>query len=111
MTRDNQISTIINRLEDLSIEVHELTQELRAIQQEDNTNTTPLATAVPLPSPLPHTTFEHPYKTGDKVIITNSYLGRKGTRGTVIKTTAKRVTIVDTQGRKHVRKPDNISYE
>ena len=109
MTQEDQITIIINRLDELSLEVHKLTQELRSLQHGQHIQ--PFATtnnAVPAREP---NLFEHPYKDGDKVIITNAYLGRKGTHGTVINTTAKRITLVDQQGKKHTRKPDNIKYE
>ena len=99
--RDNRrISTIIDRLERLTIEAQDLTQELRQLQS-------PPA----IPQQLPTTNYDHPYKIGDRVVITNSYLGKRGVSGTVTNTTEKRVTLTDDTGRSHTRKPSNIKYE
>ena len=99
MDRENRINNIIDRLEKLTIEAKDLTQELRHLQS-------PAAATAP-----PSNTYDHPYRIGDKVIITNAYLGKKGICGTVTAISAKRVTLTDASGRKHTRKPTNIKYE
>ena len=103
MTKEeDQINLIINRLENIAIETRELTQELRRLQQ------LPVSTVTDLPLQQQN---DHPFKTGDRVIITNSYLGKRGTRGVVVSTTKNIVTLRDTQGKNHTRKSTNIQYE
>ena len=99
MDPEKRITNIIARLEELTIETQELIQELRQL----HTPTTNAHSSRP--------NFDHIFVLGDKVVITNNYLGKKGTRGIVTTVTAKRVTLTDSTGRKHTRKPSNLRYE
>jgi hypothetical protein len=91
--REQRISTLINRLDALTLEANSVTRELQELtelgdQEPDH------------PYPLSH---------GDRVIITNTYLGQKGTKGLVVRVTDKQVTLKNEEtGRRYTRKYNNV---
>ena len=99
-SQQETIEDLANRLETLTIEAKQLTQELIRLQET--------ATNLNISTTQENT---NPYRIGDKVIITNSYLGKKGTQGTVIATTLTQVTLIDHTGRKYKRKHTNVRHE
>lgn len=111
---DNNIQDIINRLEELSIESGALLIELRRARlRERQLDQQPLedqrTRAVhPVTPPRQASTFPHGFELGDKVVITNNYLGQRNTRGHVSYITEQRVTIVDAHGQRYTRKPTNL---
>ena len=100
-----QIKDLIQKIEALTIETSQLTQELNRLQE---------TVIIPYNSPdtqETNTGTTNSYHIGDRVIITNSYLGKKGTRGTVTATSAKQVTLIDRNGKEYKRRYTNIRYE
>ena len=102
-SHQDKIKDLVNKLETLTIETRQLTQELKRLQENTtnlsiNTNTQEAADS-------------NPYKIGDRVIITNSYRGKKGTRGSIIATTTSLVTLIDHNGKEYKRKHTNVKHE
>ncbi len=73
-----RITNIINKLELLSLRTSTLTRKLRQLRQRDGQANQAKPTS---------TEYDHNLKEGDRVIIKNAYLRKKGTEGTVLYTT------------------------
>jgi hypothetical protein len=124
--RERGTNEIISRLELLSIETAELLSELQEAQERDRSDTgsnnqqrlaiqpgagerrrhvrtTPTSNTARLTS-----SFAHGFEIGDTVVIANNYLRQRNTRGLVVRVTEQRVTIVDSRGITHIRKPTNL---
>lgn len=80
----------------------ELTKELHTITQENRSDST---------HRTHNTQYEHNFSTGDRVIVTNNYLGQQGTRSIVVHTTKKQIKIKDKKGNIHTRAYKNIQHE
>ena len=94
-----QITDIINELEVLSLRTSTLICKLRQLQQErGHTNQ-----AKPN-----NTEHNHDLKEGERVVIKNTYLGKKGKEGTVSYTTKSQVTLQDKSGIFHTQKFTNV---
>ena len=136
MTRtsaESRINDLIERIEAITLETQEITRELRHLQRsqlltpaaspaQDSTERiedprTPIAIAVlqastpPAPAAAQSIAALHDFKIGDRVTITNSYLGKRGITGTVTAVTLSQVTIQDKNGRFHKRKYTNLRHE
>ena len=94
-----QITDIVNKLEVLSLRTSTLIRKLRQLQQKrGHTN-----------QAKPHNTeHNHDLKEGERVVIKNTYLGKKGTEGTISYTTKAQVTLQDESGTFHTRKFTNV---
>jgi hypothetical protein len=92
--KEKQIANLIQRIDSLTLEANGLTRELRDLTDGANEeNTTEL-------------------KKGDLVVITNNYLGQKGTTGVIINVSNKQVTIQNkTTGKKYTRKKMNVQRQ
>ena len=95
----DRCNTIIDRLERLSIEARDLGQELRNLQEPPSSS-----------SSSNFRSNDHPYQIGDKVTITNSYLGNYGICGTVTTVTAKRITLTDSGGKNTHKKTNKHCF-
>ena len=96
--RDN-ILNIIDELEALSLRTSALVLELRAARLQEWGEDDPRRQRSPrATSPRWTPTFRHGYKDRDRAIITNRYLGQRGTQGTVTYITEQRVMIADQLG-------------
>jgi hypothetical protein len=108
----NRLTEIIQRLELISLETKSLTRELRELQQRDErdarrangraTQDTTRSARAPDRSVL------HSFETGQPVEITNAYGYLQGTRGIVTHATRTKINIVDSTGRTHTRKYNNV---
>ena len=79
-----QITDIINKLEVLSLRTSTLIRKLRQLRQKrGHTNR-----AKPN-----NTEHNHDLKEGERVVIKNTYLGKKGTEETILYTTKAQVTL------------------
>ena len=107
--RKQQITLLINRLESLTLEANEVTRELQTLNSQEQGGTRQTG----------HSTNNTPsFEIGDRVIITNRYLGQHGIQGLVLKTTKKRVTFKNettnrtyTRAHKNVRKLTNKEHD
>ena len=98
---DKEISDIIDELDSLSIQANALVRRLRRARLAEQ--------GVRSGAQAPRTeTYPHGYEVGDRVVITNRYLGQKNTQGQVTHITAQRVTLVDSSGNRYTRKPSNL---
>jgi hypothetical protein len=87
---ERQISTLIQRIDALTLEANELTRELQTLTRRQEANDEELVE-------------------GDFVEITNNYLGQKGVTGIITKVTRTQYRIRnETTGRKYSRKKNNV---
>jgi hypothetical protein len=105
---EDNISSIIDRLEVLSLQTNALVLELRAARLREQGSDARAQRAPPATPPRQPATFRHGYAVGDRAIITNRYLGQRNTEGRVTYVTEQRVTIVDGSGNLYTRKPSNL---
>ena len=124
---EERITDLIERIEAITLETQDITRELRQLQEQQLTTGqpnsvttepseppsvyTPTATAIPQENLPRSPATTHDFHIGDRAIITNSYLGKKGTSGVVIAISPKQVTIRDKNGRSHKRKHTNLRHE
>jgi hypothetical protein len=94
-----RIDDIIDELASLSLRTSNLTSELKRLQQIGRQGHRAKPT---------NPRYDHDFKEGDLVVITNSYLGRKGTKGKVSYVTKTQVTLQDSSGKFHTRRFTNI---
>ena len=126
---DEKISHLIDRIEALTFETQEVTRELRQLQR--NSTLSPRQSVDPHPPftnaesepttafAIPQVTLAtaqastilHDFRIGDRVVITNTYLGRKGVSGVVVAITSSQVTLQEQNGRRHKRKHTNLRHE
>ena len=96
---DEKISHLIDRIEALTFETQEVTRELRQLQRNSTSSPrqsvdphppfTNAETEPPTAFAIPQVTLAtaqastilHDFRIGDRVVITNTYLGRKGVSG------------------------------
>jgi hypothetical protein len=97
--KQQRMSDIIDELEALSFKTNTLTHELKQLRQQGT------QTRRRGPNGMAR---NHSFKKGDRVVIKNMYLGRKGTEGTVSYTTKTQITLLDDSGKLHTRKFTNI---
>ncbi len=94
-----QITDIVTELEILSLRTSTLICELRQLRQKrGHTDRTKSR----------NTEHDHDLKEGERVVIKNTYLGKKGTEGTISYTTKAQVTLQDESGTFHTRKFTNV---
>ena len=105
--KEQRILEIIDRIESLTSEANSLTQEVRDLRKEE-----PTRAAVPRAAVVTkkdkNNTNDHDFEVGDKVTIKNTYLGSKGTKGTVMHITKTQITLTDKSGKIHKRKYTNV---
>jgi hypothetical protein len=97
--RQQQITDIINELESLSLRTTILTCKLKLLRQQGGRNNQAKTTI---------SRYDHDFKEGELVIITNGYRKKKGTEGKVTYITKTQVTLQDESGRFHTRKFTNV---
>jgi hypothetical protein len=103
---DARITSIIHRLDSLTLEANTLTRELKTLRSNQQRAYAPTATARATARNPP--TRTHEFEIGDRVIITNTYQGSRGTKGTVTYITDKQITLIDEKGKRHTRKYTNL---
>ena len=87
---EQQIANLIQRIDSLTLEANGLTRELQELTRQRETTNNEL-------------------EEGDTVVITNNYLGQRGTTGVVTNVTSKEVTLRNTEtGRRYTRKKSNV---
>ena len=110
--KERRISDIVSKLKSLTLEASVLTHELGELRRRNES------------PPHAHGSkgdkvkseikkernpfYEHDFKEGDRVVITNGYQRKRGTEGRVIHTARTQVTIKDQAGTIHIRKSKNI---
>jgi hypothetical protein len=92
------IDEIINELTSLSLRTNTLTHELKRLRQQDRQESPPTS----------NPKYDHDFNEGDRIVIKNAYLGKKGTEGKVSYVTRTQVTLQDDSGRFHTRKFTNV---
>jgi hypothetical protein len=94
--KDQQISALIRRIDSLTLEANSLTRELQGLMNQQpvrNENS-------------------NDFQIGDSVVITNNYLGQRGTTGIITHITPKRITLRnEATGREYTRKNSNVRRE
>jgi hypothetical protein len=94
-----QITDIVTELEILSLRTSTLIRELKQLRQKrGHTDRTKSR----------NKEHDHDLKEGEHVVIKNTYLGKKGTEGTISYTTKTQVTLQDESGTFHTRKFTNV---
>jgi hypothetical protein len=81
-----QISDIVDELHLLSLRTATLTHKLKQLQKGGKQDNKAKPTGP---------TYDHGFKRGDRVVIKNSYLGKRGTKGRVSYTTKTQITLQD----------------
>ena len=117
-----QIEILSKRIEAMALETHEVSREFLQLQHTAATRKNPHSTdpsdknknfttkRISTESEAFDNIKDHDFKIGDIVIITDIYLGRKGTKGSILSTSAKQVTIKDEQGKTYKRKHTNVKH-
>lgn len=97
------------RIQVITRSIQELSQQLnRLILEEDRQNPPSAVRALPLPAEL-RPTHQPVFEINDRVVITNNYLGLKGTKGTLVRVSAKQVWIrVDGDDRVYQKSRNNV---
>lgn len=102
MNKGLRVSKIVSRFEKITLEVNKLsleanalTHKIKALSEQKGAVKTDCAVV-------------NKYKIGDEVEITNSYHGKRGTKGTVTQVTKSLVTLHDGTGKQHTRKHTNL---
>ncbi len=107
-----QITNIINELESLSLRTSTLTCELKQLGQQNKqvnrANPTSPKNKQGTHCIPDHSENKHILKEGDRVVIRNADLGKKGTEGTVLHITKTQITLQDASGQFHARRLSNV---
>ena len=104
MTRkEDRVTEIIDKLQTLSLKTNTLAKELAHLQEEVRQEKKDKDKNNQEEEP------KNTYTIGDRVTITNTYRGKKGTTGVIMNVTRTRVTLRDDFGKSHTRASLNVS--